>query len=80
MNGAELQDRLVKAGRELNPIVRIYGRSSAGLALNFSGEAAGGIGLSYLFHRSAHHRLERVVSMFNIGSSAGAVTYGLTHR
>jgi hypothetical protein len=71
---------LQSGGRELNPIVRIYGRSSAGLALNFSLEAAGGIGLSYFFHHTGHHRLERAVSMFNIGTSAGAVTYGLTHR
>jgi hypothetical protein len=71
---------LQSGGRELNPIVRIYGRSSPGLALNFSLEAAGGVGLSYFFHRTGHHRLERAVSMFNIGTSAGAVTYGLTHR
>lgn len=74
------RQNLQSGGRELNPIVRIYGRSSAGLALNFSLEAAGGVGLSYFFHRTNHHRLERAVSMFNIGSSAGAVTYGLTHR
>ena len=74
------RQNLQSGGRELNPIVRIYGRSSAGLALNFSAEAAGGIGLSYIFHRTGHHRLERAVSMFNISTSAGAVTYGLTHR
>jgi hypothetical protein len=74
------RQNLQNGGRELNPIVRIYGRSAPGLALNFSLEAAGGAGLSYFFHRSGHHRLERAVSMFNIGSSAGAVTYGMTHR
>jgi hypothetical protein len=74
------RQNLQGGGRELNPIVRIYGRSSGGLALNFAGEAAGGIGLSYFFHRTGHHRLERVVSLFNISTSAGAVTYGMTHR
>jgi hypothetical protein len=74
------RQNLQSGGRELNPIVRIYGRSTPGLALNFAGETAGGIGLSYFFHRTGHHRLERLVSGVNIIGSAGAVTYGLTHR
>lgn len=74
------RENLQSGGRELNPVVRVFGRSTAGLALNFAGEAAGGVGLSYLFHRTHHHRLERIVSMVNISTSAGAVTYGMTHR
>jgi hypothetical protein len=38
------------------------------------------IGLSYFFHKTGHHKLERLVSVVNIGSSAGAVSYGLAHR
>ena len=71
---------LQNGGRELNPIVRIFGRSTAGLAANFVGETAGGVGLSYFFHKTGHHKLERIVSFVNIGSSAGAVSYGLAHR
>jgi len=41
--------------------------------MNFAGETAGVIGLSYFFHKTGHHRLERAVSMLNIGSSAAAV-------
>ncbi len=67
-------------GRELNPVVRLFGGSTAGLATNFIGETAGGIGLSYFFHKTGHHKLERMVSLVNIGASAGAVSYGLTHR
>jgi len=67
-------------GRELNPVVRLFGRSTAGLAANFIGETAGGIGLSYFFHKTGHHKLERTVSVLNIGGSAGAVSYGLVHR
>ena len=74
------RQNLQSGGRELNPIVRVFGRSTPGLALNFAGETAGGIALSYIFHRTGHHRLERLVSMVNISTSAGAVTYGLTHR
>lgn|SRR5208282_2286096 len=71
---------LQSGGRELNPVVRIFGRSSAGLAVNFAGETAGVIAMTYFFHRTGHHRLERVVSVVNMGASAGAVSYGLTHR
>src|ERR1700735_2406585 len=71
---------LQSGGQELNPMVRIFGRSTAGLAANFAGESVGVIGLSYFFHRTGPHKLERMVSVVNIGGSAGAVTYGLTHR
>jgi len=71
---------LQNGGRELNPVVRLFGRSTAGLAANFIGETAGGIGLSYFFHKTGHHKLERMVSLVNIGSSAGAVSYGLANR
>lgn len=67
-------------GRELNPVVRLFGRSTAGLATNFIGETIGGVVLSYFFHKAGHHKLERIVSLVNIGSSAGAVSYGLVHR
>jgi hypothetical protein len=67
-------------GQELNPVVRLFGRSSAGLALNFAGETAGVVSLSYFFHRTGHHRLERAVSVVNIGGSAAAVSYGIASR
>ncbi len=71
---------LQNEGRELNPITRVFGRSTTGLAVNFAGETAGVIGISYFFHKTGHHKLERIVSALNIGGSAGAVTYGLIHR
>ena len=71
---------LQSGGRELNPMVRPFGRSSAGLALNFAGETVGVISLSYFFHKTGHHKMERAVSVVNIASSAGAVSYGLMHR
>jgi len=71
---------LQSGGRELNPVVRVFGRSTAGLAVNFAGETAGVVSLSYFFHKTGHHKLERAVYAVNIGSSAGAVGYGLTHR
>ena len=71
---------LQHGGRELNPMVRVFGRSTAGLAVNFASEGIGTVALSYFFHRTGHHKLERMVSVVNIGGSAGAVGYGLAHR
>jgi hypothetical protein len=83
LNGADFavtRANLQSGGRELNPVVRIFGRSTAGLAVNFAGETAGVVSLSYFFHKTGHHKLERWVSLVNISSSAGAVSYGLAHR
>ena len=71
---------LQSGGQELNPVVRVFGRSTAGLAVNFAGQTAGVVGMSYLFHKTGHHKMERMVSLVNIGGSAGAVGYGLAHR
>jgi hypothetical protein len=71
---------LQSGGRELNPVVRIFGRSAPGLALNFGGQAAGVMGFSYFLHKTGHHKMERMVSVVNIGASMGAVGYGLAHR
>ncbi len=71
---------LQNGGKEMNPVVRVFGSSSAGLAANFVGENAGVIGLSYFFHKTGHHKLERAVSMVNIAGSAGAVSFGLASR
>jgi hypothetical protein len=77
---AVTRSNLQSGGQELNPVVRIFGRSTAGLAVNFAGETAGVMGVSYFLHRTGHHRLERLTSVVNMGMSVGAVTYGLTHR
>jgi hypothetical protein len=71
---------LQNGGRELNPITRVFSGSTAGLAVNFVGETVGVVGLSYYFHRTGHHRLERLAPMVNFGSTALAVSYGLSHR
>jgi len=83
LNGADFaitRANLQSGGQELNPVVRVFGRSSAGLAVNFIGETASVIGVGYFFHKMGHHKLERATFLVNIGSSAGAVTYGMMHR
>jgi hypothetical protein len=67
-------------GQELNPVVRVFGRSSAGLAVNFAGETAGIVGLSYVLHKTGHHRLERALPVANLAASAAAVSYGIASR
>jgi hypothetical protein len=83
LNGADFavtRANLQGGGRELNPVVQIFGRSTAGLAVNFAGETAGVMSLSYFFHRTGHHTLERWVSVVNLSSSAVAVSYSLAQR
>lgn len=73
------RNNLRNGGQELNPVTRVFAGSTAGLAVNFAGEAVGVVGLSYLFHKTGHHKLERAVSILNIGSSAMAVTFDVRH-
>jgi hypothetical protein len=83
LNGADFavtRSNLQGGGRELNPVVRIFGRSTPGLAVNFVGETAGVVSLCYFFHKTGHHKLERWASVVNISSSAFAVSYGLAQR
>ena len=74
------RNNLRNGGRELNPVTRVFSGSTGGLAVNFAGETAGVAGLSYFFHKTGHHKLERIVYMVNISSSAAAVTFDLAHR
>jgi hypothetical protein len=71
---------LASGGRELNPVARVMTSSTPLLATNFALETAGTMGISYFFHKTGHHTLERMTSIVDIGGSVGAVTYGLTHR
>jgi len=77
---AVTRTNLRAGGRELNPITRLFGDSTAGLAVNFVGETAVIVGLSYYFHRTRHHQFERLTSMLNIGASSFAVGYDLNRR
>lgn len=71
---------LASGGQELNPVTRILAGSTPALAANFALETGGVIAVSYLFHKTGHHQLERVTSMVNFSGSIAAVAYGATHR
>lgn len=74
------RSNLARGGRELNPMTRVFSGSSPALAANFALETSGVIAVSYMFHKTGHHKLERITALVDIGGSAGAVAYGLTHR
>lgn len=67
-------------GKELNPLTRLLSGSTPGLATNFALETGAVMGVSYLFHKTGHHKLERATSYINLGVSAFAVSYNLSHR
>lgn len=71
---------LASGGRELNPVTRMFTSSTPALASSFALQTTAVIGVSYLFHKTGHHRLERLTSVVSITTSSGAVAYGLTHR
>jgi hypothetical protein len=71
---------LARGGQELNPVARMFTKNTPLLATNFALETGGVISMSYFFHKTGHHQLERLTSYVDISGSAGAVLYGLTHR
>lgn len=74
------RSNLASGGKELNPVTRVFAGSTPLLATNFALETASVVGMSYLFHKTGHHKLERLTSFVDIGASAGAVGYSLAHR
>jgi len=71
---------LASGGKELNPIVRPFAGNTALLATNFVAQTAGVVMVSYFFHKTGHHKLERLAPVVNVASSAFAVAYGMSHR
>jgi len=72
---------LANGGRETNPLGKSLCESgTAGQAAFFGMRTMGALGISYLFHRTNHHRLERAMTMFMISDSAYGTAYSLAHR
>lgn len=66
-------------GREHNPVARVFTGSTGGRVTYFAGSAAGTVGLSYLFHKTNHHKLERATLMIGIGCSVQGAAYSFMH-
>ena len=72
---------LRKGGQEMNPTAKFLCESgTAGQLLFFGGRTAGALGLSYLLHKTGHHRLERAFTGWAIVDSSYGVIYSFAHR
>lgn len=77
-DGVTTQRVLKGGGRELNPLARPF--VTHGVAGQFAASSLGygfGIGTSYFFHRTGHHRMEHVFENLAIGVEAACVTNNL---
>jgi hypothetical protein len=70
-NGGREQDSMAKALCE---------SGTAGQLVFFGGRMAGVVAISYLLHRTGHHRLERAFPIYASGDSAYGVAYSFAHR
>ena len=53
---------------------------TAGQAVFFGGRMAGVVAISYLLHKTGHHKLERLFPVYASGDSAYGVVYSFVHR
>src|SRR5580704_5626328 len=72
---------LSNGGRELDSMAKaLCENGTAGQLVFFGGRMAGVVGISYLLHRTGHHKLERAFPVYASGDSAYGVGYSFAHR
>jgi hypothetical protein len=72
---------LSQGGRELDPMAKaLCERGTAGQLVFFGGRMAGVVAISYLLHKTGHHRLERAFPVYASADSAYGVAYSFAHR
>jgi len=72
---------LSQGGREVDPMAKALCESGTpGQLVFFGGRMAGVIAISYLLHKSHHHKLERAFPLYVSGDSAYGVVYSFAHR
>jgi len=72
---------LSDGGKELDPMARALCESgTAGQLVFFGGRMAGVVAITYLLHRTGHHKLERSFPIYASGDSAYGVAYSFAHR
>jgi hypothetical protein len=72
---------LKDGGRELDPMAKVLCESgTAGQLVFFGARTAGVVAISYLLHRTGHHKLERAFPIYASGDSAYGVAYSFAHR
>jgi len=72
---------LSQGGKELDPMAKALCESGTpGQLVFFGGRMAGVIAISYLLHKTGHHKLERIFPVYASGDSAYGVAYSFAHR
>lgn len=72
---------LSDGGRELDPMAKaLCEGGTAGQLVFFGGRMAGVIAISYMLHKTGHHKLERAFPVYASGDSAYGVAYSFAHR
>lgn len=72
---------LSNGGREMDSMATALCQSgTAEQAAFFGGRMAGVVAISYVLHRTGHHRLERVAPLSVSGDSTYGVAYSFTHQ
>jgi hypothetical protein len=72
---------LSHGGKEMDSMAKPFcERGTAGQLLFFGGRTVGVVAISYLLHKTGHHKLERAFPMYANGDSAYGVAYSFAHR
>jgi hypothetical protein len=72
---------LSQGGRELDPMARALCQSGTpGQLVFFGGRIAGVVAISYVLHKTGHHKLERAFPVYASGDTAYGVAYSFAHR
>src|ERR1700680_4650608 len=72
---------LSNGGRVIDPMAKALCESgTVGQLFFFRGRMAGVLAVSYLLHKTGHHKLERAFPIYASGDSAYGVAYSFAHR
>lgn len=72
---------LSQGGKDLDSMgTALCESGTAGQAVFFGGRMVGVVAISYLLHRTGHHKLERAFPIYASGDSAYGVAYSFAHR
>jgi len=72
---------LSNGGREMDSMAKaLCENGTAGQLVFFGGRMAGVVAISYLLHKTGHHKLERAFPIYASGDSAYEVAYSFAHR
>jgi hypothetical protein len=72
---------LSHGGREMDSMAKPFcERGTPGQLAFFGGRMAAVVAISYVLHRTGHHKLERAFPIYASGDSAYGVAYSFAHR